>query len=123
LALEEGLPAYRQHYVGAFKAAKYFWQDQTARDLYDAASIIRDRIGSRLGDERILITSQAVMDAVEAAVLDEWHRTNLADVHGISIFLPTRAADLDEFAYYREELVFSELTRWDEFLEAFINGE
>jgi hypothetical protein len=131
LALEEGLPAYRQHYVGAFKAAKYFWQDQTARDLYDAASIIGDRIGRRLDDAVILEKSQAVMAAVDAVVLDEWHRTNLADVHGISIFLPTRAADLDdpgtpdwnEFDYYRNELVFSKLTQWDEFLEAFINGE
>ncbi|NIV33207.1 MAG: hypothetical protein GWN58_28305, partial [Anaerolineae bacterium] len=37
LALEQGLPTYRQRYVGAFRAAKYFWQDPTARDLYDAA--------------------------------------------------------------------------------------
>jgi hypothetical protein len=124
-ALEEGLVlGYRQHYVGAFRAAKYFWQDQTARDLYDAASIIHDRIGLGLGDETIRITSQAVMDKVEAAVLDEWHRRNLDDAHGISIFLPVRAADLDEFDYYRSKLVFSDLTQWDEFLEAFLmNGE
>ena len=131
LALEAGLPDYRQHYVGAFRAAKYFWQDQTARDLYDAASIIGDRIGLRLGDAEILATSQAVMDAVEAAVLDDWHRRNLDSAHGISIFLPTRAADLDdpatldwnEFDYYQNYLVFSRLTHWDEFLDAFINGE
>ena len=42
IALENGLPEYRQHYVGAFRAAKYFWQDRTARDLYDVASIIGD---------------------------------------------------------------------------------
>jgi hypothetical protein len=129
--LERGLPEYRQHYVGAFRAAKYFWQDQTARDLYDAASIIRDRIGIRLDDEDIYNTSQAVMVAVEDAVLDDWNRRNLDDAHGISIFLPVRAADLDdpgtpdwnEFEYYRSKLVFSELTYWDDFLDAFLNVE
>ena len=126
LALEIGLPKYRQRYVGAFRAAKYFWQDRTARDLYDVARNVADRID----DPTIQAKSQAVMEAVEDAVLDEWHRRNLSDAHGISIFLPATAADLDdpsteliEFDYYREELVFSELTYWDEFLEAFINGE
>ncbi|MGD8474631.1 MAG: clostripain-related cysteine peptidase [Anaerolineae bacterium] len=127
IALDEGLPEYRQHYVGAFRAAKYFWQDRTARDLYDAARIIGDRID----DPVIQEASQAVMEAVQAAVLDEWHRQNLADAHGISIFLPATVDDLDdpatekwnEFEYYREYLVFSRLTHWDEFLDAFINGE
>ena len=127
IALEEGLPAYRQHYVGAFRAAKYFWQDRTARDLYDVASIVGDRIG----DPAIQATSQAVMKAVEAVVLDEWHRQNLADAHGISIFLPATVADLDdpstpdwnEFEYYQGNLAFSRLTHWDEFLDAFIIRE
>jgi len=43
--------------------------------------------------------------------------------------LPMRAQDLDEasspewndFEYYREMLVFSRLTHWDEFLDAFVN--
>ena len=131
IALAEGLPTYRQHYVGAFRAARTFWQDHAARDLYDAASIIAERIGRRLDDAKILATSQAVMEAVDAVVLDEWHRQNLADAHGISIFLPATVADLDdpsteewnEFEYYRNYLVFSDLTYWDEFLNAFINGE
>jgi hypothetical protein len=127
LALDDGLPEHRQRYVGAFRAARTFWQDHAARDLYDAASII----GERIDDPAIQATSQAVMDAVDAVVLDEWHRQNLADAHGISIFLPATVADLDdpstetwnEFEYYREYLVFSQLTHWDEFLDAFINGE
>jgi len=126
IALENGLPEYRQHYVGAFRAAKYFWQDRTARDLYDVASII----GTRIGDLEIQATSQAVMDTVEAVVLDEWHRQSFADAHGISIFLPARVEDLDdpstewnEFEYYQNYLAFSRLTHWDEFLDAFINGE
>jgi hypothetical protein len=126
LALEEGLPVYRQRYVGAFRASRTFWQDHAARDLYDAARIIHQRID----DPAIQATSQAVMEAVDSVVLDEWHRQNLNDAHGISIFLPATVADLDnpstewnEFEYYREHLVFSRLTHWDEFLDAFINGE
>jgi len=42
-----------------------------------------------------------------------------------------RLADLDEpsspqwndFDYYRNYLTFSQLTHWDEFVDAFINGE
>ena len=126
IALENGLPVYRQRYVGAFRAAKYFWQDRTARDLYDVASII----GARIDNPEIQATSQAVMVAVEAVVLDEWHRQNFADAHGISIFLPARVEDLDdpstewnEFDYYQNYLAFSRLTHWDEFLDAFINVE
>ena len=125
-ALEDGLPEHGQRYVGAFRSARTFWTDHAARDLYDAASII----GERIDDPAIRAASQAVMDAVDAVVLDEWHRRNLAGAHGISIFLPATVADLDdpstewdEFEYYREYLVFSRLTHWDEFLDAFINGE
>jgi hypothetical protein len=119
IALMNGLPDYRQHYGGAFRAAKYFWQDRTARDLYDAARIIDERID----DPAIQAASQAVMDAVDAVVLDEWHRQAFADAHGISIFLPSRATELDQFDYYQDKLVFSRLTQWDEFLVAYLNVE
>ncbi len=126
IALEEGLPTYRQRYLVAFRSVKFFWDDPTARDLYDAARTIAERID----DPVIQARSQAVMVALNAVVLDEWHRQNGADAYGISIFLPATVDDLDdpstlnwnEFEYYREYLVFSRLTHWDEFLDAFING-
>ena len=70
------------------------------------------------------------MNAIDGVVLDEWHTKPYHGAHGISIFLPMRAQDLDEasspdwndFEYYREMLVFSRLTHWDEFIDAFING-
>jgi hypothetical protein len=134
LALEAGLPTYRQRYLAAFRSVKFFWDDPTARDLYDAARTIAERVGDANGDlieQEILTRSQAVMNAIEAVVLDEWHRQNGADAYGISIFLPATVDDLDdpstetwnEFEYYRNYLVFSDLTHWDEFLDAFINGE
>jgi hypothetical protein len=127
IALEKELPTYRQRYQAAFRSVKFFWDDHTARDLYDAARTI----GERIDDPAIQTASQAVMKAIDDVVLDEWHRQKGADAHGISIFLPATVDDLDdpstetwnEFEYYREYLVFSRLTHWDEFLEAFINGE
>jgi hypothetical protein len=127
LALETELPTYRQRYLTAFRSVKFFWDDRTARDLYDAARTIAERID----DPTIQEKSEAVMAYIDAVVLDEWHRQNGADAYGISIFLPATVDDLDdpsteewnEFEYYREHLVFSQLTHWDEFLDAFINGE
>ena len=115
-ALEEGLPEHRNHYSGAFHGAQSFWGDPTARDLYDVAQ----RIQRWVPDPEIQARSQAVMDAVSSAVLDEWHIQPYADAHGISIFLPLREQDLDDFDYYRQELVFAGLTHWDEFLEAYL---
>lgn len=124
-ALEAGLPQYRYRYAGAFHGAQSFWGDPTARDLYDIA----DRVRTRVDDPLIQATSLAVMEAVQAAVLDEWHTRNYAYAHGISIFLPLRVDDLDdpttpewnEFDYYRNMLTFGQLSHWDEFLAAYLN--
>jgi hypothetical protein len=126
LALEGGLDAYRANYVRAFRPTEFFWADRTARDLYDLAY----GVYTRVDDPHIQAKSQAVMSAIDGVVLDEWHTTPYHGAHGISIFLPMQAQDLDDpsspewndFQYYREMLVFSRLTHWDEFLDAFING-
>jgi hypothetical protein len=118
VALEGGLLEYRNHYSGAFHGAQSFWGDPTARDLYDVAQ----RIQRWVPDPEIQARSQAVMDAVDATVLDEWHIQPYADAHGISIFLPLRVQDLDEFDYYRDQLVFAQLTHWDEFLSTYVLG-
>jgi hypothetical protein len=126
VALEDGLPDYRSDYQRAFRIAQSFVQDPTAKDLYDVAYSIQIRVS----DPTIQAKSQAVMDAVEAVVLDEWHTKPYHGAHGISIFVPMRVEDLDdsstpewnEFDYYRNYLVFGQTTHWDEFLDAFING-
>ena len=100
--------------------------EKDLKDLYDVAYEIQNRVD----DAGIDAASQAVMDAVDAVILDEWHATQYHGAHGISIFVPTTVKDLDdpattawnEFDYYRNELVFSRLTHWDEFLDAFVNG-
>jgi hypothetical protein len=124
-ALEEGLDAYRSDYIKALRVTRSFWGDTTAKDLYDAAF----RISATVGDPQIQAKSQAVMSAIDAVVLDEWHTQPYHGAHGISIFWPASEGDLDdadsewnEFEYYREYLAFSQQTLWDEFLEAFVSG-
>jgi hypothetical protein len=63
----------------------------------------------------------------EIVILYEWHRGEYHDAHGIGLFWPRLPADLDEpsspendFDYYRSSLVFSQETRWDEFLDAYV---
>jgi hypothetical protein len=126
IALQGGLVSYRSQYIRAFRPAEFFWGDRTARDLYDLAY----GINSRVDDPDIQAKSQALLSAIDGVVLDEWHTKPYHGAHGISIFLPMRSEDLDDasspewndFDYYREMLVFSRLTHWDEFLDAFING-
>jgi hypothetical protein len=123
-ALEAGLPEHRNQYAGAFHGAQTFWGDPTARDLYDIAS----RVYQRVDDPAIQQTSLAVMAAVEGAVLDEWHVKHYAYAHGISIFLPLKVDDLDdpstlewnEFDYYRNVLTFGKMSHWDEFIAAYL---
>jgi len=126
MALYDGLPDYRADYLRAFRSTESFWKDFTARDLWDAAYEVQARVDEPLIQAR----SQAVMDAVDAVVLDEWHFKPYRGAHGISIFLPLSVDELDdpattewnEFDYYRNYLAFSRLTFWDEFLDAFVNG-
>jgi hypothetical protein len=121
VALEAGLPTYRTRYDRAFRPAQDFWGDPSAVDLYDAAA----RIQAIVPDAAIQAASQAVVAAVQAVVLDEWHAQQYREAHGISIFLPTHARDLDhpdtpenDLEYYRT-LPFASRTHWDEFLVAY----
>jgi hypothetical protein len=123
-ALIDGLPAHRKAYDQAFTAARSFWQDPAAKDLYDAAFELRTRVN----DPVIQAKSQAVMDAVTAAVLAEWHVNAYRDVRGITIYLPHRAQHLDyrataihDYDYYRANLGFADQTHWDEFLAAYLS--
>jgi hypothetical protein len=123
VALQAGLPTYKKQYDTAFRASRSFWQDPSAHDLYGAA----EAIYAKVPNANIKAKSQAVMNAVNGVVLDEWHVNAYAGVHGITIWIPTRASELEEattsvndFAYYRT-LAFSTNTRWDDFLKAYQN--
>jgi hypothetical protein len=122
VALLNGLPIYRATYDAAYTATQEVL-DPTNKDLYDAAMEIK----ARVPDSEIQAKSQAVIDAVDAVVLYEWHRGKYHDAHGIGLFWPRLAADLDDpsspqndFDYYRTKLAFSQRTHWDEFLNAYV---
>jgi hypothetical protein len=123
LALLNGLPTYRAAYDAAYKVTQGV-ADPTNKDLYDAAA----KIKAKVNDPNIIAKSQAVMDAVNAVTLYEWHHKKYKGAHGVGIFWPRLPADLDEpsspendFDYYRSNLRFSQLTHWDEFLDAYVN--
>ena len=122
VALLNGLPTYRAAYDAAYADTQAVL-DLTNKDLVDAAAEIK----AHVPDAAIQAKSQAVIDAAGAVMLYEWHRGKYHDAHGIGLFWPRLPADLDElsspeydFDYYRNSLVFSQLTHWDEFLDAYV---
>ena len=126
VALLDGLPTYKSEYDAAYRHVMGV-KDPLNKDLYDAAY----EVMTHASDPTIQAKSQAVMNAVEAVVLHEWHKPKYGDAHGIGIFWPRRVVDLDEpsspqwndFQYYQDYLAFSQLTHWDEFLDAYVNGQ
>jgi hypothetical protein len=117
VALMTGLPVYRQPYSQAFRATQDFWAAPMDKDLYDMAYEIYNRVS----DPDIQAKSLAVMAAVDAVVLDEWHAKNYHGAHGITIYLITKASQMDEAYEYYPTTVFAQLTHWDEFIETFVN--
>jgi hypothetical protein len=116
VALKNGLGANRKKYDQAFTATRSFWQAPMDKDLFDMAY----EINSRVSDQGIKSTSQAVMSAVNSVVLSERHVNSYADVHGITIYHISKATEKDaNYTYYRSTLDFALQTGWDEFLDAY----
>jgi hypothetical protein len=114
-ALNNGLGANRRKYDRAFGATRSFWQAPMDKDLYDMAF----EINRNVTDATIKTRSQAVMNAINAVVLHERHVNAYADVHGITIYHISRAAEKDSnYTYYRT-LDFALQIGWDEFLDAY----
>jgi len=114
-ALLDGLEANRKSYDRAFRFTQDFWQAPMDKDLYDMAF----EIGSRAGSADIEAKSQAVMNAVEAVVIEEHHEVSHKDAHGITINHMANSGHLDEYFSYYQTLDFALLTSWDEFLLAY----
>lgn len=115
VALKNGLAANRSKYAKAFTATKSMWQAPMDDDLYDMAY----EINRNVADANIKSKSQAVMNAFASVVLHERHVNAYSEVHGISIYLITKASQKDSnYTYYRT-LDFALTTGWDEFLDAY----
>jgi hypothetical protein len=116
VALKSGLGANRRKYDQAFGATRSFWQAPMDKDLYDMAY----EINRLVTDASVKSKSQAVMSAVNGVVLHERHVNAYADVHGITIYHISKAAEKDlNYTYYRATLNFAAQTGWDEFLDAY----
>jgi hypothetical protein len=113
LAAERG-GGQRGRYERALRATQHFADAPMDRDLYDLAA----EINARVDDPAIVARGQAVLAAIEAVVLDEWHREGYEGAHGITIHVPASSVENRTFAYYRR-LGFAKQTHWDEFLVQF----
>ncbi len=116
VALKNGLGANRKKYDRAFGATQSFWQAPMDKDLYDMAY----EINRNVADANIKAKSQAVMNAVTAVVLHEYHASTYSGAHGITIYHISKASEKDSnYTYYRSTIDFALTTAWDEFLDAY----
>lgn len=116
VVLMNGLATNRRSYDRAFGATRSFWQASEDKDLYDMAY----EINRLVSDPNIKAKSQAVMNAVDAAVLFDRHTNAYADTYGITIYHISKATEKDDkYRYYRATIDFALQTGWDEFLDAY----
>jgi len=116
IALNNGLAVDRKKYDRAFGATQDFWQAPMDKDLYDMAY----EINRLVSDSNTKAKSQAVMNAVDAVVLEEHHTNAYSDAHGITIYHISTARQKDEYYTYYFTLDFALQTGWDEFLDAYV---
>ncbi len=130
VALLDALPTHRAEIETAAQRS-FGMEDPTNKDLYDAAREIK----AQVSDPTVQAKAQAVMDAVDVAVTHShyvdpkgwWGYED--NIYGITLWWPRSVSELDEpsspqwndFDYYRNYLEFSQVTHWDEFLDAFVN--
>lgn len=116
VALNNGLARNRKQYDQAFTATRTFWQAPMDKDLYDMAY----ELNNKVSDATVKTRSQAVMNAVNSAVLFDRHTNAYADTYGITIYHISKASEKDSnYAYYRSTVDFALQTSWDEFLDAY----
>ncbi len=83
-------------------------------DLYDLAYLIKETLPNYAQE------AQAVMEAVNATVIANANTGgSVANAYGLSIWFPANTVYQDYYDYYAE-LLFSQNTNWDEFLNKFL---
>jgi len=124
LALTAGLSTYQTEIESSRAACQEFYHPSFI-DLYHFAFLIDQNIA----DPTIQNAAQAVMTAVNNAVIAEAHENGgggeyypLDNAHGISIYFPTSTGDPCYSNYNSGNLAFVADKGWDEFLAAFFGG-
>jgi hypothetical protein len=60
------------------------------------------------------------MNAFSTVVLHERHVSQYSDVHGITIYGPSKSNQKLDFAYFQSTTDLALTTNWDEFLSAYV---
>jgi len=89
------------------------YMDSDFVDLYHFAELVQ----STIADVQIQADAQDVMDAVNAAVIEEGDPANTPDSHGISIYFAYGFCSY--LSRYETDCTFASSTAWDEFLKAY----
>ena len=115
--LIKGLPKYKAEYDLAYLHAQDTF-DPANKDLYDTALELKAHVPDRVIQEKCA----AVTAAMDKVVLYEWHKEKkYKDAHGIGIYWPKTQDDFADYEFYKDSLAFSDLTHWDEFINAYMN--
>ncbi|MHB0939829.1 MAG: clostripain-related cysteine peptidase [Armatimonadota bacterium] len=88
----------------------YWWDDHRV-DLYDYANRV-----AAINDSSLRTAAGQLKTAIDAAVTAEYHNTQSPGAHGISIYLPQKAAYTRDAAASYPGLKLSADTRWNEWL-------
>jgi hypothetical protein len=122
--LTTGLSTYQTEIENSRNDCQKFYDDSYI-DLYHFAFLIDQNIA----DATIQSAAQAVMTAVDDAVIAEAHESGsggeyyqLGNAHGISIYFPASEDDYYYSDYNSDNLTFVADEGWDEFLDAFFTG-
>jgi hypothetical protein len=123
-ALTAGLATYKTQMENSRSTCQKFVYDSYI-DLYHFAFLIDQNIA----DATIQNAAQAVMTAVNNAVIAEAHESGggdeyypLYNAYGISIYFPASEGDSGYINYNSGNLAFVADKGWDEFLSAFFGG-
>ncbi len=114
-AVENGyLGAYHSQIIDAWYHTDYYYWD-IYNDLYDFARLIRQ--SSTIHDSALLSSADSIKSAVASAVISEWHGSQHAKSHGLSVYI-----EYDSDYYYSDYdgLDISQQYLWNGFVRAFV---
>ncbi len=93
-----------------------------AADLMTYATKVRD--SSIIADAAVKASAQSVIDAVDAAVVYEWHSADVVGENGLGIWFPTKSVTYywgDAYEALYRGLEFNGVTQWADFLDTYYN--
>ncbi|MDD1743779.1 MAG: clostripain-related cysteine peptidase, partial [Methanomassiliicoccales archaeon] len=103
--------------INAVRSAVEHFEYEMIVDLYDLALRTKNAgITTALGN-----VADQLMSAIQAAVTQEAHGNLRPGAHGLSIYFPDVRSDLN-LVGYRSDVLLTQDTSWDEFLETFFQG-